>query len=322
MFRELQSMSHVTASSLYETVNVIIERKIELDQLCLFQNEVDTAIQLVEKRLNDEQGEGVARFYLNKVLYAEYKEANATINPIPTISSLKLDDNPVTTSSGEKFKTPVRPKKTKPTSMASRMSAVKEESHVPLIKKTAQVKTPAKVERAFQLAKPSFGGGGGKKGKLAIFDDENKLPKPKLMAKREKRAKKVPKVTRARTRAQRKAILNEAGNNEPQEDDRAGDFGDDVFLSPIRAGGGGDETEARRKFTPNSRPTSPLLRSGVTMPDNGGQTPSGAEGQTPLPLVGGVQGTHTVDVRSSETLLELARQRAIWRWHARRNGPS
>ena len=27
-----------------------------------------------------------------------------------------------------------------------------------------------------------------------------------------------PKVTRARTRAQRKAILNEAGNNEPQED--------------------------------------------------------------------------------------------------------
>ena len=131
-------------------------------------------------------------------------------------------------------------------------------------------------------------------------------------------------MTRARTRAQRKAILNEAGNNEPQEDDRAGDFGDDVFLSPIRAGGGGgDETEARRKFTPNSRPTSPLLRSGVTMPDNGGQTPSGAgERQTPLPLVGGVQGTHTVDVRSSETLLELARQRAIWRWHARRNGPS
>ena len=99
MFRELQTMSHVTAASLYETVNVIIERKIELDQLCLFQNEVDTAIQLVEKRLNDEQGEGVARFYLNKVLYAEYKEANATINPIPTISSLKLDDNPVTTSS-------------------------------------------------------------------------------------------------------------------------------------------------------------------------------------------------------------------------------
>ena len=66
MFRELQTMSHVTAASLYETVNVIIERKIELDQLYLSQNEVDTAIQLVEKRLNDEQGEGVARFYLNR----------------------------------------------------------------------------------------------------------------------------------------------------------------------------------------------------------------------------------------------------------------
>ena len=104
--------------------------------------------------------------------------------------------------------------------MASRMSAVKEESNVP-IKKTNLVKTPAKVERAFQLAKPSFGGGGGKKGKLAIFDDENKLPKPKIMAKREKRAKKQatnedhdeedytpakvehnPKVTRARTRGE------------------------------------------------------------------------------------------------------------------------
>ena len=103
-------------------------------------------------------------------------------------------------------------------------------------------------------------------------------------------------MTRARTRAQRKAVLNEAGNSEAKEDDRAGAFGDDVFLSPIK---GGDETEARRKFTPNSRPTSPLLRSTATAPGDQLITPL----ITPLAQI-------TVDVRSSETLLELARQRA------------
>ena len=125
----------------------------------------------------------MARFYLNKVLYAEYKEAHS--NPIPSISSLKLDEAAQT---GEKFKTPVRPKK-KPISMASRMAALKEESgssSAAPVKKSAMT-TPVKVEKIFQLAKPSFGA---KKGKLAIFDDENKLPKPKITQKR--RAKKKP----------------------------------------------------------------------------------------------------------------------------------
>ena len=69
MFRELELIDYVKACSLYETVNVILERKMELDTKTLFEQEVDMAVQMVEKRLNDSHGDGIARFYLNKVIF-------------------------------------------------------------------------------------------------------------------------------------------------------------------------------------------------------------------------------------------------------------
>ena len=69
MFRELELIDHVKACSLYETVNVIFERKMKLETKTLFEQEVDMAVQMVEKRLNDSHGDGIARFYLNKVFF-------------------------------------------------------------------------------------------------------------------------------------------------------------------------------------------------------------------------------------------------------------
>ena len=40
----------------------------------LYELEVDTVLQMVEKRFNNDRTEGLARFYLNKVHYCDYKE--------------------------------------------------------------------------------------------------------------------------------------------------------------------------------------------------------------------------------------------------------
>ena len=88
-----------------------MERKLELP-VKLYELEVDTVLQMVEKRFNNDRTEGLARFYLNKVHYCDYKEKfsdNSMKNEvIPAISSLKLDGGG---DSGEQFKTPIASKK-------------------------------------------------------------------------------------------------------------------------------------------------------------------------------------------------------------------
>ena len=80
----------------------------------LYELEVDTVLQMVEKRFNNDRTEGLARFYLNTVHYGDYKEKfsdNSMKNEvIPAISSLKLDGGG---DSGEQFKTPIASKKVK-----------------------------------------------------------------------------------------------------------------------------------------------------------------------------------------------------------------
>ena len=75
-------------------------------------------------------------------------------------------------------------------------------------------------------------------------------------------------VTRSRTRAQRRAILNEAGNDEDLEGNPGIEIeGDEVFLSPIKAASSeSDLTEARRKINASSQPSSPLLSARVPHP--------------------------------------------------------
>ena len=89
MFRELELIDYVKACSLYETVNVILERKMELETKTLFEQEVDMAVQMVEKRLNDSHGDGIARFYLNKVTFLTLL---AFAYPSCRFSSFRLDE--------------------------------------------------------------------------------------------------------------------------------------------------------------------------------------------------------------------------------------
>ena len=81
--------------------------------------------------------------------------------------------------------------------------------------------------------------------------------------------------------------MNEAGNNEPTEDDR-GETNDEVFLSPIGTSAESESTESRRKVSSNSRPTTPLLPAPIDWPNPSDQ------------VVG--------ETKSNETLLELSRQ--------------
>ena len=90
--------------------------------------------------------------------------------------------------------------------------------------------------------------------------------------------------------------MNEAGNNEPTEDDR-GETNDEVFLSPIvGTSAESDSTESRRKVSSNSRPTTPLLsRAAPQVP------PAPMDLPNPSDQVVG-------ETKSNETLLELSRQ--------------
>ena len=78
MLRELESLKPpANLCSIYDTMNVILERKLNLP-LKEFEIEVDTALKMFEKRSPRETNfPEMARFYLNKVLYADYKKQHS-----------------------------------------------------------------------------------------------------------------------------------------------------------------------------------------------------------------------------------------------------
>ena len=180
MYRELETMTMpLPPACIYETINVILERKIELP-FKMFSLEVENALSMFEKRPHDESVDGVARFYLNKVIYWDHRDSEVDDKIVPSISAMKLD---AAGDANPEFKTPA-PKQ-------SRIRALKEEgtkgTPVKAPKKSRPViNTPSKVPKSHQLPKPK---------KIAVFNDQNQLPKPTIQLKEDptKRKRRVAK---------------------------------------------------------------------------------------------------------------------------------
>ena len=144
MLRELENMKPpIHPSSIYDTINVILERKLNVP-LKEFDVEVESALRVFEKKAyHVSEGPELARFYLNKILYAEYKKKHTEKleNIIPKIANSHIKPDPNDPS----FRTPTRPKLRKP---------IKTESDFPVPKtpKVESLSTP-KIPKSHRLGK-------------------------------------------------------------------------------------------------------------------------------------------------------------------------